>query len=144
MNLAHEEKRETFRTFTADLRRLAEWLHEHKVDPVARESTGVYWIPVWNVLEPSRYRCAPLAGHKTDQIDCAASQGFSRTAGWRGVSIPPRGYGRPEHCNRGCTEAEGDSKNRSRFSSADAENVTCGASPASMCDRNENRAQLLS
>src|SRR5262245_40795270 len=41
----------TFNTTTADLRALADWLAEWKVTHVAMESTGVYWVPVWNVLE---------------------------------------------------------------------------------------------
>lgn len=94
----HEEKRETFRTFTADLKRLAEWLHEHKVKQVAMESTGVYWIPVWNVLEPSRYRfrltlvnpaqVRALAGHKTDQIDSARIAEFLAHGRLAGSFIP--------------------------------------------------------
>ena len=43
----------TFRTFTADLERLCRWLEEHRVNQVALESTGVFWIPVWNILERS-------------------------------------------------------------------------------------------
>ncbi|MBV8834092.1 MAG: hypothetical protein JO108_33240, partial [Acidobacteriaceae bacterium] len=41
----------TFRTFTADLERLRKWLEEREVNQVALESTGVFWIPVWNILE---------------------------------------------------------------------------------------------
>jgi hypothetical protein len=37
-----------FGTFTADLEDLRDWLVEHKVSHVAMESTGVFWIPVWN------------------------------------------------------------------------------------------------
>ncbi len=39
-----------------DLERLRAWLKEHKVKQVAMESTGVCWIPVWNVLEAVRWR----------------------------------------------------------------------------------------
>ena len=39
----------TFGTFTADLERLRKWLRENRVSHVAMESTGVFWIPVWNV-----------------------------------------------------------------------------------------------
>ena len=42
-----------FGTFTSDLEHLREWLEKHKVTHVALESTGVFWIPVWNVLERS-------------------------------------------------------------------------------------------
>lgn len=42
---------QVFGTFTQDLERLCSWLKKHKVRQVAMESTGVYWIPIWNVLE---------------------------------------------------------------------------------------------
>lgn len=71
----------TFGTFTDELVRLRDWLREHKVREVAMESTGVYWIPVWNVIErgssgrfeltlinPQHVRAIP--GRKTDQQDC--------------------------------------------------------------------------
>jgi transposase len=41
----------TFKTFTGDLRRMAEWLRSCGVTHVAMESTGVYWQPIYNVLE---------------------------------------------------------------------------------------------
>lgn len=41
----------TFRTFSGDLHRLADWLTEVGITTVAMESTGVYWIPVFEVLE---------------------------------------------------------------------------------------------
>ena len=41
----------TYRTITAELKALAAWLHEWKVTHVAMESTGIYWVAVWNVLE---------------------------------------------------------------------------------------------
>jgi transposase len=40
-----------FGAMTADLRALANWLMEQQVTHVAMESTGVYWKPVWNILE---------------------------------------------------------------------------------------------
>ena len=45
-----------FGTFTQDLERLRQWLKERKVRQVAMESTGVYWIPVWNVLERGKHQ----------------------------------------------------------------------------------------
>jgi transposase len=69
-----------FGTFTADLERLCEFLLRHKVHRVVMESTGVYWIPVWNVLERARrsfdlvlvnpQHVRALPGRKTDQKDC--------------------------------------------------------------------------
>src|SRR5580692_8025306 len=42
---------QTFRTFTGDLQRLADWLKRCKITHVALEATGVYWIPVFEILE---------------------------------------------------------------------------------------------
>ena len=67
-----------FAAFTADLYRLAEWLAECGVETVVMESTGVYWIPLFGVLEergfqvmlvdPRRIKNVP--GRKTDVLDC--------------------------------------------------------------------------
>lgn len=40
-----------FQTFTEDLHRLADWLEQCGVTTVAMESTGVYWIPLFDILE---------------------------------------------------------------------------------------------
>jgi transposase len=48
----------TFRTFSGDLHQLADWLTQTGIITVAMESTGVYWIPVFEILEAragSRY-----------------------------------------------------------------------------------------
>jgi transposase len=42
---------QSFRTFTTDLHRLADWLVACRVTSVALESTGVYWIPAYEILE---------------------------------------------------------------------------------------------
>jgi len=62
------------------------------------ESTGVYWIPVWNVLEPSRYRfhltlvnpaqVRAMAGHKTDRIDSTRIAEFLQHGRLAGSFIP--------------------------------------------------------
>jgi transposase len=66
----------TFATMTADLLALADWLAEAGVTHVAMESTGVYWQPVWNLLEerfrlllvnPAHMKAVP--GRKTDVAD---------------------------------------------------------------------------
>ena len=69
-----------FGTFTGELERLCQWLQKHQVTHVALESTGVFWIPVWNVLERSETKFEltlinpqhvhALPGRKTDQKDC--------------------------------------------------------------------------
>jgi transposase len=95
----YEEKRETFDTFSEGLKRLRQWLKEHRVRHVAMESTGVYWIPVWNMLEASAYRfqqtlvnpaqVRALAGRKTDQIDCGRIAEFHQHGRLCGSFIPP-------------------------------------------------------
>lgn len=45
------ESVQTFQTFTSDLHRLAEWLIKFGIKTVAMESTGVYWVPVFEILE---------------------------------------------------------------------------------------------
>ena len=67
-----------FEAFTADLYRLSDWLAECGVETVVMESTGVYWIPLFGVLEergfevmlvdPRRIKNVP--GRKTDVLDC--------------------------------------------------------------------------
>src|SRR6185295_990837 len=46
----------SFQTFTSDLYSLANWLKECKIDTVAMESTGVYWIPVFQILEEKGFK----------------------------------------------------------------------------------------
>jgi hypothetical protein len=43
----------TFSTVTNDLLHLKKWLKEHGITHVAMESTGVYWKPIFNILEDS-------------------------------------------------------------------------------------------
>ena len=45
----------TFETYTDDLVRLRTWLTRCKVTHAAMESTGAYWKPVWNILEPGKF-----------------------------------------------------------------------------------------
>lgn len=45
------QETETFPTLTKDLFRLLKWLESHEVTHIAMESTGVYWKPVFNILE---------------------------------------------------------------------------------------------
>jgi transposase len=48
------KRTKTFPTMTADLLALDDWLTEHEVDVIALESTGVYWHPIWNILQEGR------------------------------------------------------------------------------------------
>lgn len=68
-----------FGTFTSSLTELRDWLLSNKVTHVAMESTGVYWKPVYHVLEPSGMtvwivnarHIKYVPGHKTDKKDSA-------------------------------------------------------------------------
>ena len=42
---------ETFGTMTSDLLQMLDWLTAQQVTHAAMESTGVFWKPVWNILE---------------------------------------------------------------------------------------------
>ena len=46
---SYQKKR--FSTFNSDLNRFADWLHENNCLDVCMESTGKYWVPVFNILE---------------------------------------------------------------------------------------------
>ena len=67
---------ETFGTMTADLIALRDWLHAHGVTHVALESTGVYWKPIYYVLEDqfqllliNMLELKHVPGRKTDVKD---------------------------------------------------------------------------
>jgi transposase len=66
----------TFGTTTAELLALSDWLAAHGVGPVAMESTGVYWKPIFNLLEGSfqvnlvnAHHIKQVPGRKTDVKD---------------------------------------------------------------------------
>lgn len=62
-----EELVETFSTTVAGLLVLADWLEAHEVQQVAMEATGVYWKPVWAVLE-ERVSCMLVNAHHVKQV----------------------------------------------------------------------------
>jgi transposase len=67
-----------FPSFTADLHRLADWLQACGVDTVAMESTGVYWIALYELLERRGFtvllvnarHVKNVPGRKSDVLDC--------------------------------------------------------------------------
>jgi transposase len=73
-----EEPVREFSTFTDDLERLADWLIACGIATVAMESTGVYWIPVFEILESrglevklvNARHVKNVPGRKTDVLDC--------------------------------------------------------------------------
>ncbi len=67
-----------FPSFTVDLHALADWLAACHVDIVAMESTGVYWIPLFELLESRGFtvllvnarHVKNVSGRKSDVLDC--------------------------------------------------------------------------
>lgn len=68
----------SFLTFTSDLHRLADWLIARRVTSVAMEATGVYWIPIYEILEArgvevhlvNARHVKNVPGRKSDVSDC--------------------------------------------------------------------------
>jgi transposase len=68
----------SFATFTADLESLADWLQQCRIRTVAMESTGVFWIPLFQILEKRKIQVLlvnaqhvkNVPGRKTDVEDC--------------------------------------------------------------------------
>ena len=68
---------QTFQSFTADIERMADWLVSLGITTVAMESTGVYWIPVFEILEDrgltvilaNARDCKSVPGRKSDVND---------------------------------------------------------------------------
>jgi transposase len=87
----------TFGTMAADLLALGDWLAGQGVTHVAMESTGVYWRPVWNLLEErfalllvNAAHVKAVPGRKTDVRDCEWLADLLRHGLLRGSFVPER------------------------------------------------------
>jgi len=86
----------TFGTVAAELLALRDWLEAHGVTHVAMESTGVYWKPIYYVLEEA-FTCvlvnpvhmAQVPGRKTDVQDCVWIAQLLEHGLLRGSFVPP-------------------------------------------------------
>jgi len=89
----------TFSTFTDDLLKLRDWLKACAIQTVAMESTSVYWIPIFQILEAAGIEvclvnarhCKNLPGRKSDVSDCQWLQ-YLHSVGLLRPSFRP-----PEH-----------------------------------------------
>jgi transposase len=86
----------TFLTMTVDLVVLHDWLKAHQVTHVAMESTGIYWRPVFNLLEEdftvllvNAAHIKTVPGRKTDVKDCEWIADLLSHGLLRGSFIPP-------------------------------------------------------
>lgn len=87
----------TYNTMTNDLVRMKEWLKSNSITHIAMESTGIYWKPVFNILEDSfevilvnARHIKNVPGRKTDVRDCEWLCKLLRNGLVRGSFIPPK------------------------------------------------------
>lgn len=88
----------SFGSFTADLNELADWLEICRIPTVAMESTGVYWIPLYQILETRGFEVflanaqhvKNVPGRKTDVSDCQWIQ-YLHSLGLLKASFRPPG-----------------------------------------------------
>jgi transposase len=108
-----EQPVQRFGAFTADLYALAEWLRQCQIETVVMESTGVYWIALFEVLEErgfdvrlvDAHYARQVPGRKTDVPDCQWLQALHTYGLLRGAFRPEdqvcvlRSYLRQLYCN---------------------------------------------
>jgi len=87
----------TFSTMTSDLGELASWLKKYKVTTIGMESTGVYWKPIFNIMEgkftivlANAQRLKAIPRKKTDIMDCKRIAKLLRYGLLPNSFIPPR------------------------------------------------------
>ena len=92
-----EKQIRTFATMTADLLALDEWLRGQQIEHIAMESTGVYWHPVWNILEEGRQillanpqHLKAVPGRKTDVKDLEWLADLHRHGLLKASFVPPK------------------------------------------------------
>jgi transposase len=90
-------RKKEFPTYWQQLQRLKLWLYANKVQHVAMESTGVYWKPVWNILQghfplllANPYHMKNIPGRKTDQNDAEWIADLLAHGLLRASFVPPR------------------------------------------------------
>ena len=94
---AGQPVKKVYGTFRNDLGRMRGWLKLLKVTEIAMESTGVYWRPLWNVLEGHGFdlilanpqQVKALHGRKSDQRDCERIAQFAQDRRLDPSFVPP-------------------------------------------------------
>jgi transposase len=97
-NGEYEDTIKTFSTMTSDLQKLSTWLQKEGCKKVAMESTGVYWIPVFNILEEGDFsitlsnarQIKNVPGKKTDPNDSRWISKLLAVGLVNGSFIPPK------------------------------------------------------
>jgi len=87
----------TYNTMTNDLIKMKEWLRDNSITHIGMESTGIYWKPVFNILEDSfkvilvnARHIKNVPGRKTDVKDCEWLCNLLRNGLVKGSFIPPK------------------------------------------------------
>lgn len=102
-----ESETKTFLTFTSDLHSLVGWLQENGISHVAMESTGVYWKPVYNILEEffdimlvNARHIKNVPGQKTDKKDSEWIAKLLLSGLLKGSFVPHQNIRELRHLNR--------------------------------------------
>lgn len=90
--------RKIYGTFRNELARMRGWFKQLKITHLAMESTGVYWMPLWNVLDGHGFQLLlvnpaqvkALQGRKSDQRDARRIAEFLQDGRLDGSFVPPR------------------------------------------------------
>ena len=96
--LISEYLQESFTTLNSDLYRLCDWLNSHECKEVCMESTGKYWIPIYNVLEDKGFKVTlahpkytkAIKDKKTDKKDSKWICDLFKHDMVKGSYIPPK------------------------------------------------------
>lgn len=88
---------ERFGTYKAEIERMRSWLLEWEIEVVAMESTGVYWKPIWNVMENdfklilvNAQYVKKMPGRKTDVKDCEWIAQLLQVGMLKASFVPPK------------------------------------------------------
>ena len=140
-----EQQKRTFGTTTGEILGMAEWLKSPGVKSVAMESTGVYWIPVYNLLEGdfqlvvvNAHHMKAVPGRKTDVSDAEWIAQLHRHGLLKGSFVPPKPQRQLRELVRHRTnvvERRSQSKNQSLLTSAPTIRESAVAAPAAPCRR---------
>ena len=107
-----------FQTTVQRLLALRDWLEAHEIDQVAMEATGVYWKPVWAVLE-DRFKCLLVNARHVKQVPGRKTDVQTRNgcaSCWR-PGCCGRAWCRRSRCGR-CATSPGIARARSATASA--------------------------
>ncbi len=95
-----KKETKTFKTYVGTLRQMGKWLVEKQITTVAMESTGVYWKPIWNLLEAefsgihlvlaNAEHVKQVPGRKTDVCDAEWLADLHSCGLIRGSRVPNR------------------------------------------------------